>query len=256
MSSQAQQLLERVDKVSSKYGQEISETKTEWMLFATTPEQVAKDRIDNGIMLRVKKLLHEEKFKYLGSTITTNENCSTDIRVRTATALKVMGELDHIWKNKNISKETKIRLYKSLIVPIALYGCETWTLRKTEEKQIMVFEMAALRRILGVHIMDKMRNEHIREALNMAETIIQQVHKRQHRWLGHVLRMNENRIAKTTLHGRIEGTKRRGRPRTTWLNSVLARYEHNTQELMETAQERNRWNSLMSTNARAYVDVH
>ena len=71
----------------------------------------------------------------------------------------------------------------------------------------MVFEMAALRRILGVHIMDKMRNEHIRDTLNMTETIIQQVHKRQHIWLGHVLRMNENRIAKTTLHGRIEGTK-------------------------------------------------
>ncbi len=120
-----------------------------------------------------------------------NCDCSTDIRIRTATALKVMSDLNNIWKNKNIKNETKMRLYRSLILPIALYGCEAWTLRSAEEKQLLVFEMAALRKILGVRIIDKMRNDDIRKALNQTETIMQKVHERQHQWFGHVLHMDK-----------------------------------------------------------------
>ena len=61
----------------------------------------------------------EESFKYLSSTI-TNCDCSADIRVRTATALKKMSDNDYVRKNKNIRKETKMRLYNALIVPIVL----------------------------------------------------------------------------------------------------------------------------------------
>ena len=111
-----------------------------------------------------------------------------------------------------------------------LYGCETWTLRKAEEKQRLVFEMAALRKILGIHIMDEIRNENIRKALNLTDTIVQKVHERHHKWLGHVLRMDENRIAITALHGRVEGTNKRGRPKTTWVKSTLARYEVGPQD--------------------------
>ncbi len=73
-----------------------------------------------------------------------------------------------------------MRVYRSLILPIALYGCEAWTLRSAEKKQLLVFEMAALRKILGVRIIDKMRNDDIRKALNQAEMIMQKVHERQH----------------------------------------------------------------------------
>jgi len=65
-----------------------------------------------------------------------------------------------------------MRLFNALIVPIALYGHEARTHKKSEEK-LLVFEMAALRKILGIHIMDKMRNENIRMALNLSDTIVQ-----------------------------------------------------------------------------------
>lgn len=59
-----------------------------------------------------------------------------------------MSDLDNIWKNKNIKNETKMRLYRSPILPIALYGCEAWTLTvvSAEEKQLLVLEMAELRK--------------------------------------------------------------------------------------------------------------
>ncbi len=69
---------------------------------------------------------------------------------------------------------------------MALYGCEAWTLRSAEEKQLLVFEMAALRKILGVRIIDEMRNDDIRTALNQTEAIMKNL---QHQWLGRVLRM-------------------------------------------------------------------
>ncbi len=87
---------------------------------------------------------------------------------------------------------------------MALYGCEAWTLMSAEEKQLLVFEMAALRKILGVRIIDKMRNDDSRKALNQTEAIMKNGHSRQHQWFGHVLRMDKNRIASITVHGRVE----------------------------------------------------
>ena len=106
----------------------------------------------------------------------------------------------------------------------------------TNWMQLLVFEVAALKKILGIHIMARMINENIRKALNLTNTTVQKLHERQHRWLGPVLRMDKNRIANTALHGRVEGTHKIGRLKKTWLKSTLARYEVGPQELMGTAQ--------------------
>ena len=83
--------------------------------------------------------------------------------------------------------------------------------------------MTALRLLLSVTKLDKLRNENIREQLSMNETILQIVQHRQNQWQSHVLRMKDDRIAKNTLVGRTEGTRRDGKPRTFWLTSVLTR---------------------------------
>ena len=175
------------------------------MLVSTKDKQMVKERIEGGLLLRGEKLNRVNSFKYLGATLTENCDVAKDIKIRTATALKIMSDLDNIWRNHHVRKETKMRLYRALIVPIALYGCETWTLRSAEEKRLLVFEMAALRKILGINIMDRMKNEEIRKALNQKETIVERIYKVQHQWLGHVLRMDNNRIANIALHGRIDG---------------------------------------------------
>ena len=204
------------------------------------------------LTLKGKPLKKVDQFRYLGATITSNGDCTTDITIRTATALSVMSSLSSIFKNRKIASKTKIRLYKSLIQPIALYGCETWTLRQTEEKKLLVFEMTALRLLLGVTKLDKLRNENIREQLSMNETILQVVQHRQNQWLGHVLRMKDDRIAKNTLVGRTEGTRRVGKPRTSWLTSVLARTGMRLGDVIRKAEKRCDW-SLLNFQAGAYV---
>jgi len=145
------------------------------MLFSTKSEQIMRKRIEKGLTLGRKRLQNLGSFKY---QFYHNDNCSVDIRVRTATALKVMRDIDYVWRNKNVSKKTKMRLFSALIVPIALFCCEAWTLKKAEENQLLVFVMAALTKILGIHIMDKMRNENVRMALDVTDTIVQNVHER------------------------------------------------------------------------------
>jgi sorting nexin-29 len=239
-----QDLINKVNKVSSDYGMEISETKTEWMLTSLRPKEEKQDTIDQGLRLGNERLNYTERFKYLGSYISEFGESTQDIRVRTACALSTMNSLKDIWSDKKIRVETKMRLYRSLIQPIALYGCETWTLRAKEESMLNVFEMAALRKIAGVKLIDKIRNEAIREQLGQRRTIVNEVHERQNRWLGHVLRMDGNRIPITTLEGRVEGVRRQGRPRTSWTQSVIKRTGLSWQNARNLAQDRVEWRSL------------
>ena len=142
------ELLNKVDEISTKYGLEISETKTEWMRMEyiskkkkeakNKDEQEQNEQNDNQeieqLLLKGLPLKKVEKFKYLGATITEDGESLTDITIRTATALNVMSSLNKIWKSSKAL--TKVRLYKSLIQPIALYGCEPWTLKKREWQKL------------------------------------------------------------------------------------------------------------------------
>ncbi len=94
----------------------------------------------------------------------------------------------------------------------------------------------------------------IRKALNQTEAIMKNVHDRQHQWFGQVLHMDTNRIANTTLHGRVEGPAKRGRLRITWMSSVLVRYDVGPQALRRFVRDRDRWN-LALTHGRAHDEV-
>ncbi|KAH3876844.1 hypothetical protein DPMN_000695 [Dreissena polymorpha] len=114
--------------------------------------------------------------------------------------------------------------------------------------------MASLRKILGDRIMEKMRNDDIRKALNHNETIMQRVLVRQHQGLGHVLRMEKNMIANMTLNERLDEKTKSGRPKTTWESAAFSRYDEGPKILTWAAQDRNRWR-LLSNHVRAHVDV-
>ena len=238
-----QGLLDNVNKARSDHGMEISQTKTEWMQISLSSSEEKAKITSHGLKLDNEQLTYTKQFKYLGSNITEYGESTQDIRIRTAIALSTMNELKTIWSDKKISKP-KMRLYRSLILPIAMYGCETWTLRAKEESMLNVFEMAALRKIAGVEIMDKIRNEDISNRLNQQRTIVHVVHERQTQWLGHVLRMDGKRIPKIILEGRVEGVRRQGRPRTSWTNSVIERTGLNWKKARELAEDRQEWKSL------------
>ena len=79
-------------------------------------------------MMNGKQLEEVDNFKYLGATITKDGRSSVEVKTRFAMATSALARLFRIWKSSDISFSSKFKLYKSLVLSIALYGCESWTL--------------------------------------------------------------------------------------------------------------------------------
>lgn len=120
------------------------------------------------------------------------------------------------------------------------------------QSKLLAFEIAALRRMLRVSRRDRIRNVNIYARLGVTETLVQRVYKRQHTWLGHVLWMSNEGIVKVPLEGRVDGKRRVGNPKTTWLPTALERCGLRLGEAIAIAQNRLDWRRLRH-HAGAYV---
>jgi hypothetical protein len=117
-----------------------------------------------------------------------------------------------------LSKNTKIRVYRIVVLPVVLYGCETWSLTLTEEQRLRVFENRVLRRVFGpkrVEATGEWRRLHNGELNDLypSPSIIPVIKSRRMRWAGHVARMRERKGAYRILVGKPEGSRPLGRPR-------------------------------------------
>ena len=89
-------------------------------------------------------------FIFLGSKITSDGDCSYEIKRCLLLGRKVMTNLDSIFKNKDISVPTKVCLVKATVFPVVMYGCKNWTVKKAEHWRIDAFELWCWRRLLRV----------------------------------------------------------------------------------------------------------
>ena len=86
----------------------------------------------------------------LGSKITADGDCSHEIKRRLLFGRKVMTNLDSIFKSRDITLPTKVRLVKAMVFPVLMYGCESWTIKRAESQRIDIFELWCWRRLLRV----------------------------------------------------------------------------------------------------------
>ncbi|KAJ4439513.1 hypothetical protein ANN_07637 [Periplaneta americana] len=124
-----------------------------------------------------------------------------------------------------LSKNLKIRIYKTVMLPVVLYGCETWTLTLRDVQRLRVFENEVLRKIFGAkrdEVTGEWRKLHNAElhALYSSPDIIRNIKSRRLRWAGHVLRMGESRNAYRVLVGRPEGKRPLEMPRRRWEDNI------------------------------------
>jgi hypothetical protein len=124
-----------------------------------------------------------------------------------------------------LSENLKIRIYKTIILSVVLYGCETWSLTLREEHILRVFENRVLRRIFGSKRDEvtgewrKLHSEELRD-LYSSPSIIRIIKSRRTRWAGHVTRMGEKRNVYRLLVGKPEGRRPLGRPRRRWVDNI------------------------------------
>ena len=116
-------LLMKVKEESEKVGLKLNIQKTKTM--ACGP--ITSWQIDGEIV---------SDFMFWGSKITADDDCSLEIKRCLFLGRKVMTNLDSILKSRNITLPTKVRLVKAMVVPVVMYGCESWTLKKAERRRI------------------------------------------------------------------------------------------------------------------------
>ena len=100
-------------------------------------------------------------FIFLGSKITADGDCSHEIKRRLLLGRKVMTNLDSILKSRDITLPTKVYLFKAMVFPVVMYGCESWTVKKAERRKIDAFELWCWRRLLRVSWTARRSNQSI-----------------------------------------------------------------------------------------------
>jgi len=153
-----------------------------------------------------------------------------------------------------LSKNLKIKIYRTIISPVVLYGCETWSLTSREERRLRVFENRVLRRIFGPkrdEVTGEWRKLHNEELNNLysSPNIVWVIKSRRMIWAGHVARMGEGRGVYRALAGKPEGRRPLGRPRRRWEDTIrmdLREVGCGCVDWMELAQNRGRWRALVS----------
>ena len=105
--------------------------------------QIHSVRIDNSTFERV------EEFKYLGTTLTNQNSIPGEIKKRLRSGNACYHSLQNLLSSRLLSKNLKIKIYRTIILPVVLYGCENWSLTLREERKLRLFENMVLRRIFG-----------------------------------------------------------------------------------------------------------
>ena len=118
-----------------------------------------------------------------------------------------------------MSVETKLGIYRAAVLPVLLYGAEVWVLSVKESTRLEVFHRKCLRVILGITKRDHWRNERVLEETGMCD-VGELVTRSRLRWLGHVVRMGEDRLPPQMLYGSLEGRGKVGRPVGRWKDMI------------------------------------
>ena len=153
-----------------------------------------------------------------------------------------------------LSKNLKIKIYRTIILPVVLYGCEPWSLTLREERKLRVFENRVLRRIFGPRRDEitrewrRLHNEELND-LYSSPNIVRVIKSRRMRWAGHVVRMGEDTGVYRVLVGKPEGKRPLGRPRRRWVDIVRTDLQEvgcGYMDWIGLAQDRDRWRTLVS----------
>ena len=158
-------------------------------------------------------------FLFLGSKITADGDCSQEIRRRLFLGRKAMANLDSVFKSRDITLLTKIRIVKAMVFPVVTYGCESWTIKQAQHQRIDAFELWCWRRLLKVPWTARRSNQSVLREINTEYSLEGLMLKLKLQYCGHLMRRTDS-LEKSLVLGKIEGRRRRGRQRMRWLDGV------------------------------------
>ena len=155
------------------------------------------------------KLETVSDFIFGGSKITAYGDCSHEIKRCLLLGRKVMTNLDSIFKRRDITLPTKVRLVKAMVFPVVMYGCESRTVKKVGHQRIDAFELWCWRRLLRVPWTVRRSNQSILKEIRPGCSLEGMMLKLKLQYFGHLMRRADS-FEKTLMLGKIEGRRRRG----------------------------------------------
>ena len=194
-----------------------------------------------------------EEFRYLGTTVTNQSSIQEEITSSLKSGNACYHSVQNLLSSSLLSKNTKIKIYRTIILRVVLYGCETWLLTLKEECRLRVFENRLLWRLFGPKKDDvtgewrKLHNE--LNNLYSSPYIIRVIKWSRMRWRGHVACMGERRGIYRVVMGKFEGKRPIGRSRHRWEDNIkmdLQEVGCRDMDWIDLAQDRDTWQAIVN----------
>ena len=181
-AEELQRLLSRTSTFCEQYGLKMNVKKTKYMIITKGTD------IQANINLLGRQIERVQKYKYLGTWITENNEQTTEIRTRIETARNAFVKLKTILCSRDLTMELRVRTLRCYVFSILYYGLESWTLKQEHINKLQAFEMWCYRRMLRISWMERKTNIEILQEIGKEYEVINTIKARKLQYLGHIMR--------------------------------------------------------------------